>query len=185
MTTTTKPQDHARNAQDSAERHVFKEMEKVPKAGHVVHVKGAGTEDDEATYLSIGGLGIRMPKDTNAEVHLVSMGSDTSAKFAIVVIPNDKEHAWAEGQNGLQKWDDPKRRLQWGASYLHLTDEKIAMGGETNAVFEIKGGDVYIRGNLHVSGETFSSGDVHTPTIRSNGAAAPAIPPIPGFTADA
>lgn len=175
--------DRNRDAQDGIERHAFDEMEAVEGGGHIVKVKGTGTQDEEAFYLSVGGIGIRPKKGMDIEVHLLSAGSDTSLKFAIVAIPHDKEHKWKEGQNGLQKYDDPDRRIQWGENKIHLTDKGIALG--PNGELELIGGKIYIRGDLIVGGQVKATGDVHTGgLIRHNGMGAPAVSSPPGFEAE-
>lgn len=140
--------DRSRDTQDGTERHVYAELEAVDGGGHVVKVKGNGTENQEAIVMNIGGVGLHMPKDTNAEVHLFSGNGDTCLRFAVICIPHDKEHKWKEGHSGLQKWDDPKRRLQFGPERAHLTDENAAIGKKGN--FEAKGNDSYIRGQIYL-----------------------------------
>lgn len=147
MTTYKDLPNRSRDIQDGIERHIYSEIEDVDGGGRIIKVKGNGTEDEEAIFMNIGGIGMRFPKDTNAEVHLLSGGSDTCLKFAIVCIPHDKEHKWKENHSGLQYWNDSKRRLQWGPERAHLTDENAAIGKNGNV--EVKGNDVYIRGNIY------------------------------------
>lgn len=183
MSTFDDDPDFVRRGQDSIERHVFSEMERVPKAGHVVKVSGNGTDDEEAHYLSIGGIGIRPPKGMNLEVMLLSGGADTNQKYAIVLIPRDKEHSWKEGQNGIQKLDDPSRRIQWGDKLMHMTDKGIALG--PNGEIELKDGKVYIRGELHVKENIYSSKEVHGKiAVRMPTTGAPNVPEMPDFEGD-
>lgn len=171
--------DRNRDQQDGIERHIFAKLEKVDKAGHIVRVKGNGTEDEEAVYLCLNGLGFNWPEDTEAEVHLLSMGSDTNAKFALVCIPRDKERDWPEKSNGVQKWDDPRKFLQFGDKKTQLADKNVAIGDKGQ--IEVKDGKVYVRGDLYVDGEVRAKKDIHTPTIRSLGSDAPITPDIPAF----
>ena len=182
MTTMATGASRNRDLQDVAERHVFRAMEPVEGGGHIVHVNGTGTADDEAFYVNIGGVGIRPPKDANLEVHLLSAGSDSNLKFAIVAIPHDKEHKWKEGQGGIQKWDDPKRRIQWGDQRLHLTDKSIALG--PNGEIELKDGKIYLRGAVEVSGQVTAKALRCASPIYSAGLAGPADPDVPGFSAE-
>lgn len=150
MSTKNRFADRNRDQNDGVERHIYSEMESVEGGGHVVKVKGTGTEDDECVVLNIGGVGMRFPKDTNAEVHVLSGGSDTNLKFAVICIPHDKEHKWKEGQNGLQKWDDPKKRVQFDKKRIHATDNFAA---RADGVLEVVDGRVYVRGDLYVQGQ--------------------------------
>lgn len=182
MSTFNRFADRNRDQQDGIERHIFAKIEKIDKAGHIIKVKGNGTEDEEAVFLNILGLGFSWPDDTEAEVHLLSMGSDTNAKFAIVTIPRDKERKWPKKANGLQKWDDPQKFLQFGEKRIHLSDKNIALGDK--AQIEIKDGKIYIRGDLYVEGEIRAKKDIHTPTIRSLNSDVPIEPDIPSFNAE-
>lgn len=183
MSTFDDDPDFVRRGQDSIERHTFEDMERVKGAGHIVKVRGTGTDDEEAHYMSVGGIGIRLPKGTNAEVMLVSGGADTNQKYAIVLIPRDKEHDWKAGQNGFQKWDDPARRVQWGDKLLHLTDKGVALG--PNGEIELKDGKVYIRGELHVKENIYSSKEVHGKiAVRMPTTGPPNVPNMPDFEGD-
>jgi hypothetical protein len=143
--------DRNRDVQDDGERHIYGEIEDVPGGGRIIRVKGTGTEDEEAFVMAMFGLGGRFPKDTNAEVHLVAGGSDTSLKFAMVMIPHDKERTWKEGTNGVQYWDDPKRAFQFGKKRAHLIDDAVAIGRKGNFEVLDNGDTVYIRGKKIVS----------------------------------
>jgi hypothetical protein len=140
--------DRNRDVQDGIERHVYDHIEWVDGAGAVVKVKGTGTEDEEAVVINLGGVGVMYPKGTNAEVHLVTDGSDTSIKYALITIPNDKQHRWKEGQSGIQKWDDPTKRLQFGLVRTWLAEANQAVGKKGNFEATSDGEVTYIRGKI-------------------------------------
>lgn len=181
MTTKNTFSDRNRDLNDGLERHIFEKMEPVEGGGHILKVKGTGgSNDQEVVYLNVGGIGIHLPANTDAEVHLLSSGSDTHLKFGIVAIPHDKERKWPEGANGIQHWNDAERFLEFGKDRAYLKDKAVAIG--EGGVLEVKGGKLYIRGDLHISGEIRAGGDVHTPTIRATGSATPVAPVIPDFS---
>lgn len=181
MTTFNHFAERDRDTQDGMlERHVWGEQTYVDGAGSVIKVRGTGTTDEEAVVINQG-MGMHVPKDTNTEVFLLSSGSDTTLKHAIVSIPRDKQRQWAEGNNGFQKWDDPTRAVEFNAKRTYLDDANVAT---RNGVFEVVGDTVYIRGNLLVSGDVGSAGKFQSPN-------APDTPPplaptgvtVPGFEA--
>ncbi len=171
MTTHHQHPDRNRDLQDANERHTFVEIKYVEGGGHEVKVKGTGTEDPEVIVYNPGMLG-HYPKDTDAEVTLISLGSDTNLKLALIHIPHDKERQWREGTNGIQKFDDPGKAVEFNSQRTHATDDNFAVG--SNGAIEVVGNNVYIRGELHVSGN-----------VRAASGPAPGAPAavIPGFSA--
>lgn len=159
MTTLQHFSDRNRDQQDGVERHVWGEQE-FTDAGSIIRVRGTGTQDEEAVVLN-NGIGMQVPKDTNTEVFLLAGGSDTNQKFAMLSIPRDKQRKWAEGSSGLQAWNDPARALEFNAKRMYADDENFATRG---GVFEIKGGDVYIRGNVYVDGVVGATGAFKSPS---------------------
>lgn len=159
MTTLQHFSDRNRDQQDGIERHVWGEQE-FTKAGSIIRVRGTGTQDDEAVVVN-NGIGMHLPKDTNTEVFLLAGGSDTTQKFAMLSIPRDKQRQWAEGNNGIQAWNDPARALEFNAKRMYADDENFATRG---GVFEVKGNDLYVRGNLYVDGIIGATGEIQSPT---------------------
>lgn len=174
MTSFYHPSESKRDAQDLVERHVFGTQEYVAGAGSVVRVRGTGTEDQEAPVLNTG-YGFNLAKDTNAEVMLISGGSDTNMKFAFMTLPHDKQRQWKEGRGGVQNPLDADHAIEFKAGKVHLTKGEFAVG--TTGTIEVKDGVVYIRGNLIVSGTITANGQVITPLVT------PGTSPVPGFDA--
>lgn len=172
MTSFSSESGDRRDRQDLVERHVFGAQEYVAGAGSVVRVRGTGTEDQEATVINAG-YGFNLAKDTNAEVMLLSAGSDTNMKFALMTIPHDKQRQWKEGRGGVQNPLDASHALEFKDGKVHLTKGEFAVG--ESGIVEVKDGVVYIRGNLVVSGTVTANGQVITPTVSSG------TEPIPGF----
>lgn len=135
-----------RDLQDGEERHIFEEQKFEGGAGFYLVVKGNGTKDEETVVPSPFGIGIHMPKGTEAEVHLIYGGSDTNFKIALIDIPRDKMHEWKEGSNGQQKWDDPDVRLEFNEKRIHLTGKAVALSAGN---VEVKDGKVYLRGDVY------------------------------------
>lgn len=177
MTTLNQFDDRNRDIQDGVERHVWGEQT-FTNAGSIVRVRGTGTEDQEAVVIN-NGVGMHFPKDTNTEVFLVSGGSDTTQKFAMLSIPRDKQRQWAENANGIQHLADPARAFEFNSKRAYVDDENFAT---RSGVLEVVGDTVYIRGKLMVSGDIGSAGVFQSPNI-------PETPPpvsgtavtVPGF----
>jgi hypothetical protein len=170
MTTLQHFSDRNRDQQDGTERHVWDEQT-FTKAGSIIRVRGTGTQDEEAVVVN-NGIGMQLPKGTNTEVFLLAGGSDTNQKYAMLSIPRDKQRQWAEGNNGLQKWDDPARALEFNSKRMYADDENFATRG---GVFEVKGNDVYFRGNVYVGGDVGATGVFKSPN-------SPQTPPTVGGT---
>lgn len=151
-----------RDQQDGFERHVWGELEYVDGAGAIMKVRGTGTEDEEAPVLNIG-YGFNLPKDSNAEVMLVSLGSDTDQKFAIPTIPHDKQRQWAEGTGGIQSPTDPERAVEIGADGTWLKDGKFFLGDTKQVTLTVSGGTVTmdIAGDLNITSTTLKHGGVN------------------------
>lgn len=177
MTTMQHFSDRNRDQQDGIERHVFGKQE-FTKAGSIVQVRGTGTQDQEAVVIN-NGIGMQVPENTNTEVFLIAGGSDTNQKFAMLSIPRDKQRQWAEGNNGIQAWNDPARALEFNAKRMYADDANFAT---RSGVFEVKGDDVYIRGNLYVQGDVGSTGVFKSPsTPQTPLPAGGASVTVPGF----
>lgn len=161
--------------QDGFERTVWGEQEYVDGKGSVIKVNGTDTEDEEATVLNIGGVSFNLPKGSNTEVMLLSGGSDTNLKFAILTIPFDKQRKWKENTGGVQHPTDPDVALEFNGKRAHLTKGDFATGA--GGVFEVVGDTVYIRGKLVVERTVTANEKVITPKGESG------TESIPGFSA--
>lgn len=174
MTTWTNYPIRNRDQQDGFERHVWGRLQYLPDAGAIVTVRGTDTQDEEAPVLNIG-YGVNFSSNFNTEVMLVSLGSDTGQKYAIVTIPRDKQRQWREGTGGVQHPSDPERALEFNSTRTHLTDGNFAVG--ESGVLEVRGDTVYIRGKLVVEETATVNQRVITPDVD------PGTAPIPGFEA--
>jgi len=150
MTDFQRYRERTRDVQDIIERHVWGKQEYLDGAGSVIRVRGTDSEDEEAAVLNIGGLGFNLPTNSNTEVILLSSGSDTNLKFAILTIPRDKQRKWGEGTGGIQHPTDPDFALEFNDKRAHITKAEFAVG--ENGDLEVTSGNVIVRGNLTVTG---------------------------------
>ena len=172
---TTFERSRNRDIQDGCERGCYGKLEYVKGAGAIVRVDGTDTQDEEAAVLNIGGVSFNLPEGTDTEVILLSGGSDTNLKFAVMTIPRDKQREWKEGTGGVQHPTDGSFALEFNGKRAHLTQAKFAIGG--GGELEVVGGTVYIRGNLVVDGITTVNQRVVTPVV------VPGTENVPGFEA--
>jgi hypothetical protein len=170
MTTFNRFGDRNLDQQDGIERHIWSEQT-FTNAGSIIHVKGTDTEDEEAVVVN-NGVGMHFPTDTNTEVYLLSSGSDTNQKVAMLTIPRDRQRKWTESTNGIQHLTDPDRALEFNSKRTYLDDDNVATRG---GVLEVKGNDVYIRGRLFVSQDIGTAGNFRSPNP-------PLTPPTAGGT---
>ena len=175
MTTFERFSGRNRDIQDGMERHIYGEQEYIDGKGSIIKVNGTDTEDEEATVLVIGGASMHLAKGTNTEVFLLSGGSDTNLKFAIVTTPFDKQRKWKEGTGGVQHPTDPDVALEFNSKRSHLTKGDFATGA--GGVFEVVGDTVYIRGKLVVDRTVTANEKIITPDSDRG------FEPIPGFEA--
>lgn len=173
MTDFQRFRERTRDMQDGIERHIYGEQEYIDGAGSIIKVNGTDTEDEEAAVLNIGGVSFNLSKGTNTEVMLLSGGSDTNLKFAILTIPRDKQRKWAENTGGIQHPTNPDRCIEFNGDETWLKEGKfkvghdktieldVGKGGSTlktnNLTFNLDtqtiNGDVNINGNLSVTGD--------------------------------
>lgn len=172
MTTLNTFQGRNRDQQDGFERMLWSAIEYVNGAGAVLKVRGTGTEDEEMPILNTG-YGMNFPQDYNTEVFAISLGSDVTQKYALPSIPRDQQRAWPESTGGVQSPVNKDKYIEFNNTRMHLVDGAYAFG--TNGILEITGNDVYIRGNLTVSGIVTSNTLLRAP------ATAAGTTPIPGF----
>lgn len=174
MTTFIDPPSRNRDIQDLFERQIFGSIT-YGKAGGIVKTRGTLTRDEEAPVLSLG-IGFTYPDDTNTEVFLLSHGSDTTQKYALISIPRDKQRAWKKGTGGVQHPLDPKRALEFNEKRTFLDDGNYAT---RNGTFEVKDGDIYVRGNIYCTGQVIANMGYVGPDIHNDVGQAD----IPGFEA--
>lgn len=165
-------QGRDRDQQDGMERHVFGDIE-YTAAGAMHRARGTGTEDVEVPVVNLG-IGMNFSKDTNTEVFLLSMGSDTNAKVALITIPRDKQRPWKEGTGGIQNPTDPNKAFEFNAKRAHVTDPNFAIG---EGLFEVIDGKIYIRADVIIGGRLTANTEVVTPTVSAGTAT------VPGFEA--
>lgn len=146
MTTFTEQADLTRNSQDSTERHVFGEV-KFEKNAPIVSVKGNGTEDSEFAVLTIGGVIMHLPKDTNAEVVMLGGGDDTTAKLAVILGPRDKVYQAKEGETWHQDPMNPDERHGFTENGIRSKSKSIGIGAAGQ--IEVVDGAVYLRGTIY------------------------------------
>jgi hypothetical protein len=104
-----------------------------------------------------------------------------------MTLPRDKQRKWAENTGGVQNPVDPDKALEFNEKRTHLTEPNVAM--TPDGLFEIKDGVMYIRCDVHISGNLFVGGNIVCggavsarnfigPEPRGTG---PAPPDVPGF----
>jgi phage baseplate assembly protein gpV len=172
MTSRVQYAERSRDIQDGFERHVLDKIAFDKKAGHSVTVKGTGTQDDDAPML-VGNVGFKLKNGTNAEVFLLSGGSDTNMKFALVTIPRDKQREWKEGRGGVQNPMDPTHALEFKDGNLHLTKGTFTVG---NGTIEVTDGKINIRSDVTITGKLTVNGGVVSPIFGVGSES------VPGYT---
>lgn len=193
MTTQNNFPGRNRDQQDGTETHLWNEIEYVKDNGAVLKVKGTGTEDEEVTLANFG-YGFNVPTDTDLEVTVVSDGSDTNNKYGMPQIPHASQRAWKENTGGIQNPLDGTKAVEFSPNGTHIRDALVALS-EAGILTVDDGGNVYIRGALHVQGAINAGGDISTPTnlnaamgppspdtaVGTSAGAAPTIPTFSGY----
>lgn len=155
MTDFDKFTSRTRDTQDHVERGVYGTWTAVAGAGAMLSVKGTGTVDEEVPIVNFG-YSFRLPKDTNAEVVMLSLGSDVNDKVAMPTLPRDKQHQWGESQGGVQHPMDPSRRLEYNGAETWLKDGNYKLGNNKEVEVIVGGGAVTINiagtGNINFTG---------------------------------
>lgn len=142
MTTFRNAIDLTREAQDSIERHGFKEV-KFGDGGATVSVEGNGTADNDCVVLSLGGVIHHLKPGTDAEVILIGNGDDTNGKFALITGPRDKQYKSKPGQSWGQNPTDPNERVGYTEKGVRFASAKSI--ADMNGLFEIRDGKIYVR----------------------------------------
>jgi len=155
MTDFKRYRDRTRDIQDMVERGVFGKMEQAPSGGAMMSVRGTGTTDVEVPVVNIG-YGFNLPENTNAEVVMLSQGSDVNNKVALPQLPRDKQYLWPEGAGGIQNPLDPSKRIEMDGDGTHLTDGTFTAGPNKEITITIDNGNVSISsgGKVTLSADT-------------------------------
>lgn len=181
MTSFNQFTDRNRDQQDGYERGMWGEIEYVDGAGAVMKVRGTGPEDgtlDEEVPLLNTGFAFNVPKNSNTEVILLSMNSDTNQKYAIATIPRDKQRKWAEGTGGVQHPTNPEIAVQIDNESIWLKNGTFHLGDDRSVKITVSGSDVTIAtggdidiqcGRLTHNGTNIGDTHVHSQGNDSNG----------------
>lgn len=143
MTDFTNFNDRNRDQQDGTERGMWGERTYITGAGSHMSVRGTGTLDEEVAVLNIG-YSFNLPYNSNAEVVMLSLGSDTNDKVALLTIPRDLQHPWAEGQGGMQHPTNPNRRIEFNADETWIKDGVYIIGHDRAVNVTVDGQNVTI-----------------------------------------
>jgi hypothetical protein len=164
MTSFNRFTDRNRDQQDGYERGLWGEIEYVDGAGAVMTVRGTGdgdgTLDEEVPILNTG-FGFNVAKDTDAEVLMLSMNSDTNQKYAVPTLPRDKQRKWPEGSGGVQHPTDPEKAVQIEDAHIWLKHGTFVLGDNKELKITISGGNVV----FETSGEL----DIRSSKLTHNG----------------
>lgn len=134
---------HQQDLQDVAQLGVWGTKEELSSGGAMISVRGTGTVDLEVPIMNLG-YGFTLPADSNSEIVMLSMGSDVDDKVAMLTIPRDLQHAWAEGTGGIQHPQDADRRVEFNGDETHLRDGKFVIGSNREVTIIVDGTNVVI-----------------------------------------
>lgn len=157
MTDFTGYRSRTRDIQDQIERGAWGSVEDVPGAGRMMSVRGTGTIDYEVPILNIG-YGFTLAQNSDAEVVMLSLGSDVDDKVALTVLPRDLQFQWPVGTGGVQHPTNPERRLEYNDDETWLKDGNYKLGNKKEVEVVIAGGNVTI--NVNGTTTIVSSGDM-------------------------
>lgn len=151
-----------RDLQEQVVRGLWGEVEEVPGAGRVMSVRGTGTIDYEVPILNTG-FGFSLPANSDAEVIMLSLGSDVNDRVALPTLPRDAQHNWAPGAGGIQSPTDPERRVEVNEDETHLTDGNYSFGPNREYRLQIVGGAAIltVAGGLTLDGDLTVNGNVN------------------------
>ena len=143
MTSFTPYSARTRDIQDLVERGMWGSLVYVPGAGASMSVRGTGTFDEEVPLLNLG-YGFNLPADSDAEMVMLSLGSDVNDKVVLATLPRNLQYAWGEGQGGVQHPTDPTRRIEFNDDETFLTDGNYVLGPDRSITLGIVGDDATI-----------------------------------------
>jgi hypothetical protein len=165
--------ERSRDVQDGIERHVWGEQEYTGQ-GSVIKVNGTDTKDEEAPVLN-NGTSFNLKKDHNSEVMLLSSGSDTTLKMAVLTIPRDKQRRWRENTGGVQHPTDDEFALEFD-EYAHITKNQFVVGQKGE--LQVKDDQAFLRvKKLIVDGELVVNTKIKTPKIEEGSEKPPSFTP--------
>lgn len=169
MTTYNNFGSRNRDNQDGIERHLWGKLTYEDSSGSYIEVKGTGTTDYDVGVINVG-YSFNIPDNSNAEVFVVTDGSDTNQKYAFLTLPRDKQRQWKANTGGVQNPLDPNKALEFNPKRTHLRDNNIAFGD--NGIFEVVGDKIIIRGSLQIKGDLIVGGKIEAKgNILSEGSA--------------
>lgn len=143
MTDFTNFRDRNRDQQDGIERGMWGLRTYVDGAGSHMSVRGTGTLDEEVPVINMG-YSFNLPKDSNAEVVMLALGSDTNDKVALLTIARDLQYQWGEGQGGIQHPTDPNRRIEFNGDETWIKDGTYILGHDRAVKVTVSGQNVVI-----------------------------------------
>lgn len=155
---TTSPQSHMRDTQDNVQRGVWGGRQDVAGAGSMMTVRGTGTTDFQVPIVNVGYSFNLGEGDFNAEVVMLSLGSDVNDKVAFPVLPRDLQYQWPSGTGGVQHPTDPERRLEYNGEETWLKDGEYKLGNNKEVSVTVAGGQVTI--NVDGNAAIEASGDM-------------------------
>lgn len=164
MTSFNQFTDRNRDQQDGYERGLWGEIQYVQGAGAVMSIRGTGENDgtlDEEVPILNTGYGFNVAKNTNAEVLMLSMNSDTNQKYVVPTIPRDKQRQWPESTGGVQHPTNPDKFVQMDDDRIWLKDGTFALGNNQELKVTIIGGNI----TLSTDGEI----DIRSSKLTHNG----------------
>lgn len=139
----TRNRQHQKRNRGSVSRGVWGILEHVIGVGSIMSVRGTGTVDSELPVFNFG-YSFNLPADSNAEVIMMSLGSDVNDKIAIPQLPRDAQRHWPEGTGGIQHPVNPSRYLEFNDDETHLRDGKFVIGSNREVVITVDGTNVTI-----------------------------------------
>ncbi|UPT53296.1 baseplate protein [Synechococcus phage Ssp-JY38] len=159
MTDFQRYRERTRDVQDYAERMVWGELRQIDGAGAVLRARGTGTVDEEMPIANFG-YGFTLAVDTNAEVFALSHGSDTNQKYALPMIPRDKQRQWPVGAGGVQHPMNPEMYVEFADDGIHLRNGTFFIGPDKGVRIDVGDGVVnFVCAELRHNG--INIGDTH------------------------
>ena len=146
MTDFTRYRSRTRDIQDGYERGVWGKREDVKGAGSMMSVRGTDTLDLELPIVNFG-YSFNLEENANAEVIMLSLGSDTNLKVAMPTLPRDKQYQWPVGTGGVQHPTDPERRLEYNGDETWLKDGTFKLGDNKEVTVTVTNGQTTISVN--------------------------------------
>lgn len=144
-------------------RGVWGSLEYINGAGASLTIRGTGVVHEEVPLVNLG-YGFNLSDDSDAEMILLSLGSDVDDMVALASIPRDLQFAWPAGQGGVQHPTDPSRRLHFGED-TWLTDGTFVIGANRSHTLVVTGSDAVI---TTAGGQTINIGADGTINISGN-----------------